>query len=114
MAISRMKDFYDMWILSKQFAFDGASLSAAIAATFNRRNTPVPTGVPTALTDGFARDRGKQTQWTAFLARNGLSDAPPDLSGVVHDLRAFLLEPMQAASQHKALAISWKPGGPWA
>jgi len=49
-AISRMKDFYDMWTLSKQFPFEGASLSAAIAATFNRRSTPIPNGAPTALT----------------------------------------------------------------
>lgn len=59
MAISRMKDFYDMWMLSEQFPFDGASLSAAIAATFERRGTAIPEGVPTALTDDFAADRGK-------------------------------------------------------
>jgi predicted nucleotidyltransferase component of viral defense system len=44
MAISRMKDFYDVWMLSKQFSFDGVSLSAAIAATFERRRTTIPDG----------------------------------------------------------------------
>ncbi len=113
MAISRMKDFYDIWMLSKRFSFDGASLSAAIAATFERRGTAIPKGVPTALSDEFAGDRGKQTQWTAFLKRNGLTDAPPDLFSVVHDLRAFLLEPLRAAAHTGSLPRSWKPRGLW-
>ncbi len=113
-AISRMKDFYDLWILSKQFAFEGASLSAAMAATFERRSTSIPDGVPTALADDFANDRVKQTQWAAFLKGSALTDAPPSLSGVVHDLRAFLLAPLRAAGERQALLKSWKPGGPWA
>jgi len=114
MAISRMKDFYDIWMLSKQFPFDGASLSAAIAATFERRGTAIPEAVPTALSDEFATDRTKQTQWTAFLRRNALADVPADLPSVVRDLRVFLLKPLQAAAQRGAMPKSWKPGGPWA
>lgn len=113
MAISRMKDFYDLWVLSKQFPFEGASLSAAIAATFERRGTAIPSGVPTALTDRFAGDRTKQMQWTAFLNRNGLTDSAPDLSSPIRDLRAFVLAPLQAAAERQALPKSWKPGGPW-
>ncbi len=114
MAISRMKDFYDTWTLSKQFAFDGALLSAAIAATFERRGTTIPDGVPTALTDEFATDTAKQTQWTAFLKRDVLTDAPPDVSGVVDGLRQFLLEPLHAAARSAHFSKSWQPGGPWA
>lgn len=114
MVISRMKDFYDIWTLSKQFPFDGASLSSAIAATFERRGTAIPEGVPTALTDEFAADRTKQTQWTGFLKRNVLSEAPPSLSGVVNDLRDFLLEPLHAAARSEPFAKFWKPGGSWA
>lgn len=113
MAISRMKDFYDIWTLSKQFTFDGASLSAAIAATFERRSTAIPEGVPTALTDEFAADGTKQTQWTAFLKRNALIDAPGDLESIVHDLRTFLLEPLHAVSERQAFPKSWKPGDSW-
>ncbi len=113
-AISRMKDFYDMWVLSRQFPFDGMSLSAAIGATFTRRGTPLPKGTPTALTDEFAGDYMKKTQWTAFLKTNKLTDAPADLSRVVQDLRVFLLAPLQAASGKRPFPQSWKPGGPWA
>lgn len=112
--ISRMKDFYDMWVLSRQFPFDGASLSAAIGATFARRSTPIPEGTPTALTDEFAADRAKRMQWTAFLKANRLTDAPADLSGLVHDLREFLLAPLRAASGNRAFPQSWQPGGSWA
>lgn len=113
-AISRMKDFYDIWTLSKQFPFDGASLSAAIRATFERRSTPIPEGVPTALTDEFAADRTKEVQWTGFLRRSALSEASSSLSSVVKDLREFLLEPLHAAAWNEPLAKSWKPDGPWA
>jgi hypothetical protein len=114
MALRRMKDVYDLWVLSRDFWFDGASLSAAMAATFERRNTAVPEGVPTALTDEFAGDHGKQTQWAAFLKRHGLTNAPPRLSRVALDLRRILLEPWRAAVQRRPLSKSWKPGGPWA
>ncbi|MDI6451797.1 nucleotidyl transferase AbiEii/AbiGii toxin family protein [Anaerobaca lacustris] len=113
MAISRMKDFYDIWILSKQFSFEGTPLSTAIAATFNRRGTAISEDVPTALTDEFAADRTKQTQWMAFLNRSGLTDALFDLHRVVWDLRTFLLEPLHAAAQGKTLSKSWTRGGPW-
>ncbi|HSW00523.1 MAG TPA: nucleotidyl transferase AbiEii/AbiGii toxin family protein [Sedimentisphaerales bacterium] len=114
MVISRMKDFYDIWTLSKQFPFDGASLSTAMRATFERRGTAIPEGVPTALTDEFAADRTKQTQWTGFLKRSVLSEAPPSLSSVVNDLRDFLLEPLHAAARSERFAKSWNPGGSWA
>jgi|GEM_PF-2504632 len=59
---SRMKDFYDIWILSRQFSFDGASLADAISQTFANRQTAV-TAKPVALTPAFSRDNAKQTQW---------------------------------------------------
>jgi hypothetical protein len=103
----------DIWMLSKQFSFDGASLSAAITATFERRDTVIPERAPTALTEEFAGHHGKQTQWTAFLQRHGLADAPPEPSSVVRDLRTFLLEPLRTAAQRGSFRELWKPGGPW-
>ena len=66
-ANSRMKDFFDLWILSRYTDFDGDTLRRAIRATFDRRKTELPPGVPFGLTDGFARDTRKQMQWQAFL-----------------------------------------------
>ncbi len=63
---SRMKDFFDLWVIAKTFAFDGAVLAGAVAATFARRQTPFPEAAPIGLSDEFARDPGKQAQWRAF------------------------------------------------
>jgi predicted nucleotidyltransferase component of viral defense system len=58
-ANSRMKDFYDIWILSRTFPFAGDRLVRAIAATFARRRTEIPISVPDALTWDFGGDPGK-------------------------------------------------------
>src|SRR3546814_4809860 len=47
-ANSRMKDFYDLWILKRSFSFDDDRLARAIAATFARRGTALPTEPPDA------------------------------------------------------------------
>jgi nucleotidyltransferase AbiEii toxin of type IV toxin-antitoxin system len=48
LANSRMKDFYDLWALARQFTFEGATLAQAIESTFGRRQTPLPTSAPGA------------------------------------------------------------------
>jgi predicted nucleotidyltransferase component of viral defense system len=60
---SRMKDFYDIWVLSRSFTFDDDRLTRAIAATFARRATAIPDELPDALTPEFAADEQKQRQW---------------------------------------------------
>jgi predicted nucleotidyltransferase component of viral defense system len=92
---SRMKDFYDIWYLSKTFTFEDDRLARAIAATFKRRQTEVPVDVPDALTDAFAEDDQKQKQWEAFVS--GVLADPVALNVVVSDLRAFLIPHAQAA-----------------
>lgn len=88
LANSRMKDYYDVWMLARTFELDAARLRRAIEATFARRGTPLPTSLPEGLSDAFAADDAKQRQWTAF-ARN-LSTPAPELRVVVADLRAAL------------------------
>ncbi len=88
-ANSRMKDFYDVWVLSKAYEFDEARLAKAIAATFERRRTAIPSGVPDALTPEFARDASKLRQWDAFVRE--LAAGPDSLETVVSDLAAFLM-----------------------
>ena len=63
---SRMKDFYDVAALASGFPFDGPTLVRAIAATFNRRQTPIPESLPLALTPAFADNALKQQQWAAL------------------------------------------------
>ena len=89
LANTRMKDYYDIWILSRSHAFDAERLRRAIAATFERRRTAIPEDVPDALTPAFYTDPAKQRQWEAF-ARN-LAAELPSLEGIVADLADFLM-----------------------
>lgn len=96
-ANTRLKDFYDVWVLSRRFAFDDDRLARAMAATFNRRGTPLPTEPPDALTPAFSGDQEKQAQWRAFV--ENVAEDPGDLDGVVTDLAAFLMPHVRAASR---------------
>jgi hypothetical protein len=65
--------------------------------------------LPHPLTDGFAKDATKQTQWTAFLRRNGLTGAPLDFEDVIEAIREFVVP----ALRKDGTAIWWKPGKGW-
>ncbi|WP_090484483.1 nucleotidyl transferase AbiEii/AbiGii toxin family protein [Ectothiorhodospira mobilis] len=110
-ANSRMKDYFDLWILSRWTDFDGELLCRAIHATFERRRTPLPDGVPFGLSDEFAQDRQKQTQWQAFLRKNALDELL--LSEVVAVLRVFLSPPLDALRQAAAFTQTWHARNGW-
>ncbi|MEK6663367.1 MAG: nucleotidyl transferase AbiEii/AbiGii toxin family protein [Pseudomonadota bacterium] len=99
MANSRMKDYYDLRALAHEGVLDAQLLGEAIAATFQRRGTALPTEVPLGLSDEFAHDAAKRAQWKAFLGKNRL-DAPT-LEEVIGELRHFVTEPLKLARQRK-------------
>jgi hypothetical protein len=94
-ANSRMKDFYDVWRLSSLVEFKDDKLPRAIASTFARRKTEVPSEPPDALTSAFADDPLKVQQWDSFKA--DLDYQPGALAGVIKDLAAFLMPHAAAA-----------------
>ncbi|UWU24237.1 nucleotidyl transferase AbiEii/AbiGii toxin family protein (plasmid) [Rhizobium sp. CB3060] len=96
-ANSRMKDFYDIWILSRSFDFNDDRLARAITATFERRDTPIPTEVPDALTDAFAKDEEKQRQWHAFA--ESVAHEPGNLTDVIAEIATFLMPHAVAAAR---------------
>lgn len=110
---SRMKDFYDLYVLADRFAFDGNTLSQAIEATFNRRSTPMPDALPVGLSPAFYADAVRAGQWRGYLQRNSLSSAPLDFDRVGETLRAFLGPVLWSALGDNAFKGSWQPGGPW-
>ena len=87
-ANSRMKDYYDVWMLTSTLAINPERLQRAITATFARRITLVPIEVPDGLSDAFAADPGKRRQWDSF-ARD-LSAQTPTLQSLVWQLRQAL------------------------
>ncbi len=99
---SRMKDYFDLRALAREGALDPDQLAEAIAATFARRQTAVPDGVPIGLSDEFASEATSQGQWKAFLTRSRL-DGPP-FDTVVREVREFVSEPLRRARQRMTSA----------
>jgi hypothetical protein len=94
MANSRMKDYFDLRVILEKEALDSETMKHAIAATFERRQTTMARTIPIGLTEEFASDASKQSQWAAFLQKNGL--APMSLDSVVTELRKALAIHFQA------------------
>jgi len=112
MANSRMKDFYDVAVLARDFDFDGALLVRAIRATFERRKTALPTIAPVALTATFAEDATKKTQWSGFVRKAGVRDAGT-LAETIATVRAFVDAPLAAAANGTLAPGTWRAGGAW-
>jgi hypothetical protein len=110
---SRMKDFYDMWLLATHFDFDGPTLAQAIRETFRWRQTALPLN-PVAFSAAFAQDRERQAQWVAFIRRLHLEDAPATLHEAIQVIAAFLQPVIQVLSKGQRFDRRWSAGGPWA
>lgn len=94
-ANSRMKDFYDIWVLSQLGDYRDHALARAIAATFARRKTGIPSVVPDALSRAFARDPNKMQQWASFVDQ--MAAQPGSLEDVVSAVADFLMPHAEAA-----------------
>jgi hypothetical protein len=86
---SRMKDFYDNWMLSRTFDFKGEMLAEAVEKTFENRNTPIPIK-PTVFNPSFVNDQTKKIQWQGFIRKAKLSDAPVSFEDVVAAIKVSL------------------------
>ena len=108
---SRLKDFYDIWTLSRSFDFDGQLLSEAMRRTFERRQTALPTAIPIALTEQFSRDASKMAGWKSFGKRIQMKDLLP-LDAVAQQLQSFLLPAAQGAREGN-FEQQWTPQNGW-
>jgi len=107
---SRMKDFYDIWILCRQFDFDGGELAEAIRLTFNTRETDFP---DTVEAFGEAFINSKQVQWVAFHKHLEQDFVPESFSEIAESVEKFL-KPINAyLNKGKGLPVRWTAPGPW-
>lgn len=107
---SRMKDFYDVWLLAQETTIDGSALYQSIRTTFENRNTSIPVETPLSLSDAFAEE--KQRQWRAFIRRDDV-DVEPDFTKIIATLRDFLLPVLDAARSDVDFGATWKPAKHW-
>jgi predicted nucleotidyltransferase component of viral defense system len=110
---SRMKDFYDMWLMASTWTFEMAWLRRSILGSFKRRGSPIPAEVPFALTDDFLNDPRKKQQWSAFVNRLNPGEKAPSLEEVGTVLRAFLVPCISDDSPTNPDILSWTPNHGW-
>jgi predicted nucleotidyltransferase component of viral defense system len=110
-ANSRMKDFYDLWLLTDQIKFKGKVLQEAIQQTFQNRVTEIPEAEPVAFSGGFAQE--KQRQWTAFLKTDMVTNAPDQLVLAIKQIQEFIQPIFKAILGGKEFRRSWMADQRW-
>jgi predicted nucleotidyltransferase component of viral defense system len=92
---SRLKDYYDLWLIAETFELERALLAAAVRQTFARRETALPQEKPTGFSEAYVENWSGQ--WQTFLTRERMAAAPEQLATVVADLERFLLPLIEEA-----------------
>jgi len=114
MANSRMKDYFDLWVMARSFNFEGSVLAAAIRNTFGRRRTELPQNAPLGLLPAFFEDGQKAAQWRAFLTKMDMPVGEVGLNDVCEVLWRFFEPPTRAAAgRDEEFNAIWPLGGPW-
>jgi len=109
---SRMKDFFDIWLMLRQFDLEGPMLAEAITKTFSTRGTRIQSE-PIVLTKSFAEDTVKAAQWRGFVRKSRLTDVPKDFAEVVTAIAAFLIPIAECLVAGHVFKATWKSPGPW-
>jgi predicted nucleotidyltransferase component of viral defense system len=109
---SRLKDFYDVALLSRMYPFEGERLVKAISATFRHRGTTIEPE-PIGLTKAYCDDPARAIQWRAFVRRSRFGEEAGELVRLVGEVRQFALPVLSAVAAGIPFKALWKPGGPW-
>ena len=109
---SRLKDFYDIWLLAERQDFEGEVLSAAVKATFSNRDRAVDVRMLERI-KAFASDTTKGTQWHAFCEQNRLVPELPALNETARVIIRFVEPVVRAVSQGEYYRGNWPAGGHW-
>lgn len=110
---SRMKDFYDIWLMMRQFDFNGLNLSGALKRTFEHRKTDLPKEQPLFAEEIYDEKSDRQTLWKAFLRKGDIENAPEKLAITAKKIEDFLIKPLDAISKRLEFNGQWEAPGPW-
>lgn len=109
---SRMKDYYDLWLISEAFEFECPALQKAIEITFKNRDTDIPLERPAALTLEFAARN--QTSWSNFLKKMDLENTRSnDFESIIEEVWAFLEVPLKSSIDKTKSTLTWLPSKGW-
>lgn len=109
---SRMKDFFDVWLLARNYELEGAVLTRAITGTFRRRQTPVE-ATPVCFSNTFAHNPAKAAQWKAFVRNARLSNVPAEFAEVVAIVAGLAGPVLRAVATRQPFRQTWRNAGPW-
>ena len=105
-----MKDFYDIWLLSRQFGFDGKTLSEAIRLTLEQRGTELPDEIVAFSKEFIA---AKRSQWNAFRKKLEQDHVPAEFEHIATTLKEFIDPIASALASRKPPPSRWSAPGPW-
>lgn len=109
---TRMKDFFDIWILSQQLSFVGESLQNAIKMTFEKRQTLLD-ALPDSISEIFYTDLIHQTRWKQFLKNIQMEEKNIELPKVINEIREFLEPIVTASINNQVFSKAWKYENKW-
>jgi hypothetical protein len=112
LANSRLKDYYDIWLLSTLHSYEGVELAASILATFTHRRTTIPLDTPPGLTNAFYGSDVAKAGWRSFLSSRE-TKAPDDFAEVCRVISEFIMPPAAAAASGEAFEMRWEPSVGW-
>jgi len=110
---SRMKDFYDLWVVQRFLEFEGETLAQAIEATFARRETEVSPASCIAFQSSFYAAEEPLTRWQRYVERGSFEQLPPPFVEAGAGIERFLRPVCEAISLGESFDRIWLPGGPW-
>jgi len=110
---SRMKDFYDLWVVQRFLDFEGETLALAIQATFARRETEVAPASCIAFQSSFYAAEEPLTRWQRYVSRGSFERVPPSFADVGAAIERFLRPVCEAIAGEYDFNWIWRPGGPW-
>ena len=110
---NRMKDFYDIWLMMRQFDFNGGRFIEALKRTFKQRKTPLPQHKPLFAEEIYDEKSDRQTLWKALLNKADIKHAPEKLNTTAKAIEKFLIKPLNAINKGEKFNEKWKASGPW-
>lgn len=103
---SRMKDFYDIWLLSRQFRFELSNLAEAVKLTFKQRGTELKQPIEAFSADFIS---SRQSMWVVFRKRLKQDHVPASFQDIATGVESFMTPVIRGDSEEK----EWTPAGSW-
>lgn len=110
---SRMKDFYDIWLMMRKFKFHGSKLVEALRRTFAHRKTLFPEKLSLFAEEIYDEKSDRQILWKAFLIKNEIQHVPEKLFIVAKNIETFLIQPIESIIKEEKFNKIWEASGCW-